>query len=219
MSDRIRARKFNITVNPNAKCYDNLDFIIKALDSKEYFYIKHYKEEFSGQNNINHYHIVLEFNNPRSLKAIDNAFSGGHVEVCKFYYQSIKYLIHQRESDKQVYNVNEIKSNLSIEQINYYLQNDEHIKLDTESLLDFINNGNMFTWEKCIEHFGLHQVNLHQNLITKLVSEEEIKRAYTLLCQNYDSIQKENIILQNRINFLEDENKSLREQLDGALPF
>lgn len=65
-----------------------------------------------------HYHIYLEFENPRSFRSVANELGIPVTNLCKVYKkkQMLEYLTHENSPDKFHYSVEDIHSNFDIEE-------------------------------------------------------------------------------------------------------
>lgn len=113
-----------LTINPNAKCYNELDDILKRLSVDNplfrYSYITHSVLENEDAFNINHMHLVMYFGKKvKRFETIQNLFVGAHIEFTNRnrYYRCIQYLIHKNEFKGHKYSINDITTNYSFEEL------------------------------------------------------------------------------------------------------
>ena len=202
MEDKtIRSRNWFLTINENCSCFDNLVNIVKAEKTNHYALIKHYKED-----NL-HYHLCIEFENAKTFTAVQSIFEGAHIELMKYKNVSYQYLIHKNESDKEPYDISEVIT----DNIDYYtlmVDSDQFEHLNTENIMSDISSG-YDSIMKFIQKYGLNQVNMYHNLITKLINEnrENLKR-------DFAKLENEKIELYKKIDDLTTENELLWEVLE-----
>lgn len=94
-----------------------LDYIIKTYS--DYAYILHDRDYTeTGEIKKPHYHVVLKFNNARSLSGLakELGIKENYISIThKSYKYALKYLIHLDEENKTQYGVEEVKGNLKTE--------------------------------------------------------------------------------------------------------
>ena len=120
---------------------------------------------------------------------------------------SYQYLIHKNESDKEPYDISEVIT----DNIDYYtlmVDSDQFEHLNTENIMSDISSG-YDSIMKFIQKYGLNQVNMYHNLITKLINEnrENLKR-------DFAKLENEKIELYKKIDDLTTENELLWEVLE-----
>lgn len=109
-----RVRSYFLTINRNAKCFDNLaDLVEKAIGPRDYFaYILHDKDtKETGEVVEPHYHLLLVFKNARSFETIQRLFVGAHIEETLNIVSAVNYLIHNGKPDKYAYDKSAIVTN------------------------------------------------------------------------------------------------------------
>lgn len=84
-----------------------------------------------------HYHVILNFKNPRSIDKLRNELGLKHLETCNFYFYS-RYLIHKDNPRKFQYNEHEIVTNIELRIHNALKRDYNSQEQDTRILLDFI---------------------------------------------------------------------------------
>lgn len=147
-----RSRTFALELYPedNSHC-EILDYIISYF---EYAYILHDKDKHledvideetkeikykTGELKKPHWHVIISFKNPRSVKSIKNELMLAHVETCNFYAYS-RYLIHKDTPKKYQYSKDEIKTNMEL-RINNALERDYNAQeQDTRILLSYLKS-------------------------------------------------------------------------------
>lgn len=128
---------------------------LKILDEikayYEYAYILHdkdiWEEEVVDDDGITihnpgdkkkpHYHVILNFKNPRSLDKIKNELGLKHLETCNFYFYC-RYLIHKDNPHKYQYREEDIVTNMDLRIHNALKRDYNSQEQDTRILLDYI---------------------------------------------------------------------------------
>ena len=198
---KIRSRNWFLTINENCSCFGNLVNIVKGEKTSHYALIKHYKED-----NL-HYHLCIEFENAKTFSAVQSIFEGAHIELMKYKNVSYQYLIHKNESDKEPYDISEVIT----DNIDYYtlmVDSDQFEHLNTENIMSDISSG-YDSIMKFIQKYGLNQVNMYHNLITKLINENREN-----LKLDFAKLENEKIELYKKIDDLTTENELLWEVLE-----
>lgn len=104
-----RAREYLITINQGAKCYDEVEEIIKnKCNYSIYALITHDKDESiddNGETHIKqaHKHAVVELKNAVSFNSMQSRFEGAHIEPMKYRKSAYQYLIHNTPNSKEKY--------------------------------------------------------------------------------------------------------------------
>lgn len=119
MKNTTRARKWAITVQKNAPAFENLqERLSKIIGVKDkYAYILHDKDttvnEDTGEEikKQEHYHLLLDFKNPRGFSSIQRVLEGCHIEKTINVSAFANYLIHNGKPDKYHYDISEVTSN------------------------------------------------------------------------------------------------------------
>ena len=116
-------------------------------------------------------------------------------------------MIHKNESDKQPYDISEV----ICDNLDYYtlmVDSDQFEHLNTENIMSDISSG-FDSIMKFIQKYGLKQVNMYHNLITKLIAEnrENIRL-------DYAKLEKEKSSLYEKLNDLTTENELLWDVLE-----
>lgn len=112
----IRSRKWTLTIHEND---DALQEVIRELKGQEngnidpkIAFIQHNEDvDENGELKLNHYHVVLEYENARAFESIQKTFKGAHIEKCANMNASIQYLTHKNHPNKHQYDFNEITTN------------------------------------------------------------------------------------------------------------
>lgn len=160
-----RSRKWFITINEGAECYEEVITILKGVEKLNYSLILHNKDNEEQP----HYHAVLNFVNQRTFEQVGKILKGAHIEVVGSMYLSCRYLLHLDETDKHHYDIEELITNCN--EVEYYMTNDDYSKLDVETILESISTGKVYNMTSAIKTFGIRQVNTHRNLIKELIEE------------------------------------------------
>lgn len=172
---------WTLTINENAKCYDNIQNIInEQLESNpnmEYSYIKHNADE--DDKNI-HYHLVMYFKGKvKRFTTIQNIFEGAHIEQTnqQRYKRCIQYLIHKNNPEKQQYKPNEIISNLETSYLADILQGEgyDFELFQEEKLFDYFNEiysqyGDI-SMQNFLTRFGLGAITKYYFVIKDQIKE------------------------------------------------
>lgn len=164
---QIRSRKWFITVNKGAKCFDDIPGIISNQKNCTYYYILHDKDNEEQA----HYHIVLNCFNQRYFTAIVDLFKGAHIEVPNYFNLSVQYLIHINEPNKYQYDKCEIITNDDEDGLNTLLNTLDFEKLDTSNLLSAISSGEVTNLTQACIKWGIGQVQSKRALINDLLRE------------------------------------------------
>lgn len=158
----MRARKWFITINKGASCFDEIDLIVNDLERCKFAYILHNQDNEEQP----HYHLILSFDNARSFESVQKSFEGAHVENIKYFHMTCQYLIHKNDSNKFQYDITNVVSNFEFAN---YLNVDEFMHLDTTDLtLSILTNEITNLFDACYK-YGINQVNLYKNLISDLI--------------------------------------------------
>lgn len=146
--DRSRSFAFELYPEDDKHC-DILDYIISYFD---YAYILHDKDKFdddiidtetkeilhkAGDLKKPHWHVIICFKNPRSVKSIKDELRLEHVETCNFYAYS-RYLIHKDSPQKYQYDQSEIHTNMQIRIDNALSRTFDSKEQDTRILLKYL---------------------------------------------------------------------------------
>ena len=121
MANSPKYRDFFITINQEAKCYENVLEIVKELNYKLYAFIVHDKDELidkvtgehSGHKQT-HKPLMLELKNPVSFNAMQKRFEGAHIDIPKYKKSAYQYLIHnspRSKGEKYEYSLEDIITN------------------------------------------------------------------------------------------------------------
>lgn len=155
MKNNIRSRAFACVLYPEDFTHkDILNFITSHFD---YAYILHDKDTLEdGSLKKPHYHVIIKFQNPRSLSKIKEILNLNYIETCNFYSYS-RYLIHLDDSNKHQYSRACIISNIR-EQVSACLGSEIcSSNLDAKILLDYIKTNKPNFYELT---FYAHDFNL-----------------------------------------------------------
>lgn len=121
MANSPKYRDFFITINQEAKSYENVLEIVKELNYKLYAFIVHDKDELidkeTGEHKGHkqtHKHLMLELKNPVSFNGMQNRFAGAHIDIPKYKKSAYQYLIHnspRSKGEKYEYSLEDIITN------------------------------------------------------------------------------------------------------------
>lgn len=163
----IKTRKWFITINDGAESWHEFRDIINNQSRCKYAYIVHDKDNAEQP----HSHIILNYDNARSFENIQKLFKGAHIEPCKYFNQSMRYLVHLDDETKYQYDFDEIISSYKADELLIIIQSDEFEKLDSETILTAIRDGSVHNITTAVTRWGLHQVKTHQRIIETLINE------------------------------------------------
>lgn len=199
----MKTRKWNVTINKNAQAWYEFRDVINNQSRCKYAYIVHDKDNEEQP----HVHIILNYDNARSFENIQKIFVGAHIEPCKFYNQSMRYLVHLDDDTKYQYDFDEIITNYNVDEILLIINSDEFEKLDSETILIAIRDGKVHNITSAIKQWGLHQVKNHQRIIETLIQENRNQLAYD---EEKYSLMSENRSLKNELQAYRELLESLR---------
>lgn len=161
-----------LTINENAKCYEDFENLINKVSEDEpnleYAYIKHNADEEDA--NL-HYHLTLYFKGKvKRFTTIQNMFEGAHIEQTnqQRYKRCIQYLIHKNNPEKQQYKITDIISNIMTVDLNEILIGEGY---------DF----ELFREEKIFEYFDDYGLDLSMSDLVKRFGLGGIKGYYFIL--------------------------------------
>lgn len=193
----IRSRKWFLTINKESESYSKFEDIIRQLERCKYCYVLHDRDNEEQP----HYHIALSYDNARSFSSMRKLFVGAHVEECKYWNVTIRYLLHLDDENKFQYTLADIGTNIDIELLEQYLNTDEFTYLSTEDILEAIITNEVFDITSAIRRWGLNQVSHKINIIKALIQENQ---------QNVDSnyelaaLRRENEELRREMKYYRD---------------
>lgn len=202
-----KVRNWFLTINQEAECFNEVKTILANYEKAEFSAILHDKDNTEQP----HWHVCILFKNARTFETMQNTFKGAHIEVMESKYNCFRYLLHLDDKDKHQYDISEVFERGN--NTEYYIQHDEYIKLDTESLIEHIKNGEVRSFYDAVMVFGLKQCTVYRNSINQILeekrfigctytSEEEVNKLTYLLTMKDESIEA----LSNRI---EEEEKRI----------
>lgn len=163
----IRIRKWFLTINQDANCYSQVLDICKNINCN-YSIMLHDKDNEEQP----HYHVVINYTDAKTFQQVQKHFDGAHIEDVKFMYKVCRYLLHLDDPEKYQYPITELLTNCN--EVEYYIEQEDFIKLEQESLLENIQNGKVYNMTSCIQVYGMRQVNLYRNLIQELLKESKV---------------------------------------------
>lgn len=204
-----KVRNWFLTINQEADCFNEVKTILANYEKAEFSAILHDKDNTEQP----HWHVCILFKNARTFETMQNTFKGAHIEVMESKYNCFRYLLHLDDKDKYQYDISEVFERGN--NTEYYIQHDEYIKLDTESLIEHIKNGEVRSFYDAVMVFGLKQCSVYRNSINQILeekrfigctytSEEEVNKLTYLLTMKDESIEA----LSNRI---EEEEKRIQD--------
>lgn len=160
----IRTRNWFITINHNAECFVDFKERVTVINKLSFAYILHDKDIQVEP----HYHCVLKYQDAKTFGMIQKHFPGAHIEPAESMFKCCRYLIHLDDPDKFQYSVSEVADNENL--FGYFVQHDDHLKLDEITLIENVENGNVTNIVDAIKLFGLKQVNLYRNTINEVLN-------------------------------------------------
>ena len=160
----IRTRNWFITINQNAECFAEFKETITCINKLTFAYILHDKDIQTEP----HYHCVLKYEDAKTFGMIQKHFKGAHIEPAESMYKCCRYLIHLDDPDKFQYSTTEVVDTQNL--FGYYVQHDDHLKLDEFTLIENVENGTIINIVDAIKLFGLKQVNLYRNTINEVLN-------------------------------------------------
>lgn len=166
----IRTRNWFITINQNAECFSEFKERITCINKLTFAYILHDKDNQEQP----HYHCVLKYEDAKTFGMIQKHFAGAHIEPAESMYKCCRYLIHLDDSDKFQYSSSEVVDTQNL--FGYFVQHDDHLKLDEFTLIENVENGSITNIVDAIKLFGLKQVNLYRNTINDVLNTLQRER-------------------------------------------
>lgn len=179
----LRTRNWFITINQNAECFADFKEKITCINKLTFAYILHDKDIQTEP----HYHCVLKYEDAKTFGMIQKHFNGAHIEQVESMYKCCRYLIHLDDPDKFQYSASEVVDTQNL--FGYYVNHDDHLKLDEVTLLENIENGNISNIIDAIKLFGLKQVNIYRNTINEVLNtlQRERDSAFKSVVKAYQS--------------------------------
>lgn len=202
MEDKtIRSRNWFLTINSNSECWGKVQDIVLAEKTNHYAIVEHYKSDNP------HVHVCIEYQNAKTFTSVLNKFGGAHIELMRHKNMCYQYLIHKNDSDKEPYLIDEVICD-NRDYLELMLNSDQFEHLNTENIISDISSG-YDSMIQFIQKYGLNQVNLFHNLISKLIAE---KRENMRL--DFARLNQEKSKLYDKIEDLTNENDLLWEILE-----
>lgn len=158
-----RTRNWFITINQNAECFADFKEKITCINKLTFAYILHDKDIQTEP----HYHCVLKYEDAKTFGMLQKHFPGAHIEPAESIYKCCRYLLHLDDLDKFQYSASEVVDTQNL--FGYYVNHDDHLKLDEVTLLENVENGTITNIIDAIRLFGLKQVNLYRNTINEVL--------------------------------------------------
>lgn len=213
MNKNERQRTFNLVINKNAKCFNEVKKIIENLCNVTlYGLILHDKDiAEDGQIKEPHYHLFLKFTNARTCQSIMKQFEGAHVEIPINETQSIKYLLHATKNakaqGKHQYAVEELLTN-NITKIQEVLKEEDYHSFIVEDVPNYIANGILSPFSFA-RYFGPSSYKTNWGMYKEIVTSYK-NRDDNLLEYEVEQIKKE---------LKQQEDQEEQELTDEELPF
>lgn len=213
MNKNERQRAFNLVINKNAKCFNEVKQIIENLCNVAlYGLILHDKDiAEDGQIKEPHYHLYLKFKNARTFQSIIKQFEGAHIESVINENQSIKYLLHNtsnaKAQGKHQYAVEELLTN-NITKIQEILKEEDYHTFIIEDVPKYIANGILHPYSFA-RYFGPNSTKANRGMYREIVTSY-LKRDDDTLFEEVEQIKKEQ---------KQQEEQEEQELTDEELPF
>lgn len=143
-----------------------LDYIVENYN---FAFIRHDRdvwEEGTEEHRVGdlkkpHYHVVIDFQNPRSISKVQQDLGLKHIETCNFYFY-VRYLIHLDDPKKFQYRKEEIETNMLNRVENAIGREYKKEEQDTRLLLKYIHERVIITFDEltsyAMEHDLLQEV-------------------------------------------------------------
>lgn len=200
LNDNNKSRKWFLTINPSALCYDDVKELVESQNKCRYAYIVHSFDKYDdGTPKLRHYHICLDYENARTFKTMKNTFKGAHIETPISWTRAVQYLTHKNDEKKYQYMLSSVGSN----DFDYYtsIYNEEYstiTRFDFNKLRDYyIEYSNSFTkWT-----FIFWLTRMFRLDIRRIIKDEK------LIIQYIDTIAM------NDDELVEDTTKALKESI------
>ena len=185
-SNSPKYRDFFITINNDAKSYQNALEIVKELNYKLFAYIVHDKDKILDEKTgewkpkKTHKHIVVELKNPVSFNRMTERFAGAHIEVPKYKKSAYQYLIHNLESakEKYQYDFNEIITNAP-QELKVIIESETFELFKENMFLEYIADGTRTSYQFA-KRFGLNAYKQYwkpyYEMLMNLDTDEEMKQ-------------------------------------------
>lgn len=148
-----RSRRFNLLLYPDDPTHN---FVILQLLSGEFncAYCLHDKDTYAvdvgehkaGELKKKHYHVVIEFLNPRYLKAVadDLGIEKNYIQKTDSFKNSLMYLIHYGDENKYQYNFDEVQGSLKSKLARFLKEFKPTYGEDLYVIYNFIDNYNQY---------------------------------------------------------------------------
>lgn len=204
-----KTRNWFLTINEGAECFLKVKELLESYENAEYSAILHDKDNEEQP----HYHVCLLFKNARTFEQLQKKFVGAHIEIMESKYKTFRYLLHLDDTDKFQYDISEVFQRGN--NVQYYIQHDEYIKLDTESVLENIQNGTITNILDAVKVFGIKQTNMYRNILKELLEFADLRQnvvtidEYRLLEMRFRDVDNLNDDLVSKLADLRLENENL----------
>lgn len=159
--DNERSHNFDIIIYEDTTDYDFLECLTQVKLQESYAFIKHDKDinEETKEPKKVHYHIILHYNNCRTIKTIANCLGvpSNYINTISSLKGAIRYLVHRDHDTKYQYSMNEIVYSDNFEDkisYSFFNQKNEHdILITMKNYIDScktITINDFFSW--CLEN-------------------------------------------------------------------
>lgn len=200
LNDSNKTRKWFLTINPSALCYDDVKEIVTSQKNCRWAYIVHSFDKYDdGTNKLRHFHVCLDYESPRSFKTIKNAFKGAHIEIPISFTKAVQYLTHKNDEKKYQYLWSAVNTN----DFHYYtdIYNEDFTtitRFDFNKLRDYYIE---YTTKQARYTFIYWLTTVFTLDIRRIMKDEKLINQYI------------DTIAMNDDNLIEDSNKAFRETI------
>ncbi len=181
------------------------EYVEKKLDAEQYAFIIHDRDISKKEPTKTvepHYHLVLRFENPRSLNAVAKDFGDDmqHFEVStgrNGFNNQLSYLVHETDNstDKVLYDPSEVIANFDYPETLKKIEDavSRRQKLTVDQALEKFANREL-TFEELKEKIGRLEIGKNQTLIERLIAIHEL--------ENYDTFVKEKELINKPLTMI-----------------
>lgn len=115
MADELKKyRRFRLLLYPEDLTHVSaMAHIMENFD--KYAFILHDKDkDENGEAKKEHWHIVVEFKNPRALSGVAKELhiTDNYIRVCDYFAEALEYLLHLKAPEKHQYDIDEVNGTL-----------------------------------------------------------------------------------------------------------
>lgn len=172
MANDIRDRNWFITVNKEAKCFQDIQSIIEKSKPVWFALILHDRDNEKQE----HYHLVIKYKDAKTFSAIQNIFEGGHIEKVQDINASTQYLLHLNDPMKEQYFDYEIITN-DKNLTSRYLQAQTILEQFNPNMLDdYVSVDGLTLYIQFVRRFGVEQVKKYRADINQCIEDRYQER-------------------------------------------